>query len=163
MGDELSYTIGQASDIRVYRGMRWREYTWDGEIACECNAMFGEFGHDIDTEIIEHIKSLHRPTYGLYVYMRFGLMPKSGKSTNWANGSREAGLSVYEAQYDINTGAYTPYGALAGAEIAHLLAGDPVYLVSGVECGRGSDGEPVISDVKKLATLAPCHDGYVIG
>ncbi len=44
------------------------------------------------------------------------------------------------------------------------MSESPVYLVTGEEAGRGSDGEPLLKNVKILAklTFGKENDGYII-
>lgn len=78
-------------------------------------------------------------------YLRFGDIPKSGKSKNHLTGESEQGVSVYECV--IINGRYK----LVMPDLTHSacvsLSGvleRPCYLVSGAFIGRGSDGEPLL-------------------
>lgn len=129
---------------------RWREYDYDGNIVRQR----GEFTASEDAEAERIIKSLPRPVHRVDdIYIRFGTLPKGGRSRNWASGEYERGVSVYRAHYNINTGTYQPFGALPGAEIAHLLRGSKIWLVTGDKVGTGSDGEPLLSNIKIIAEL----------
>jgi hypothetical protein len=91
------------------------------------------------------------------VYIRFGNLPKGDRSRNYATGTVEAGVSVFEARYNLLTGAVELAGdALAGAAIMAAFGayGDTVLLVTGQYAGTGSDGEPVL---RKVTTLAQMH------
>ena len=57
---------------------------------------------------------------------------------------------------------YAEDGTGCHAALTYLLSGAPCYLVTGTEVGRGSDGEPVLQDVRLLADLKPCEDGFEI-
>lgn len=88
------------------------------------------------------------------LYIRFGNMPKGGRSKNYVTGQMENGLSVYAATYDLETGAIILDGSIANPGTLFFMVGDrPVYLVTGEEIGEGSDGEPLLENAKKLATL----------
>ena len=92
-------------------------------------------------------------------YVRFGLIPKSGKSYNYLNNFEEVGVSVYEALYD--NGSYrillpklldTSINTLGMCfNVAQCLSGQLdrktcLYLVDGEKIGEGSDGEPLLKD-----------------
>ena len=149
--------------IRVHNGLAWRDYNWDGDIVRESEARPGwcirEFGHDHDDEIAAAIAAMVRPLDG-DIYIRFGDLPECGQSTNWATKQAEAGISAYETTYDGITGCYRCYGALQGAEIAYLIKEANVYLITGREVGRGSDGEPLLADVRIIAQAEVTPDGY---
>lgn len=129
---------------------RWREYNYDGNIV----AQRGEFTAEEDAEAERIMMSLPRPAHRVDdIYIRFGDLPKGGKSRNWASGEYERGVSVYRARYSVNTGTYQPFGALPGAEIAHLMQGSKILLVTGDKVGTGSDGEPLLANVIIIAEL----------
>lgn len=89
------------------------------------------------------------------LYIRFGRLPKGGRSRNHATGQMEAGVSVYGGDYDPIADAYrySEDGTCGGAIIAYTLRGVRPYLVTGDLVGRGSDGEPVIANARILGTL----------
>lgn len=143
----------ESDDLLNYR---WREYDYDGNIV----AQRGEFTASEDAEAERIIKSLPRPAHRVDdIYIRFGNLPKGGKSRNWASGEYERGVSVYRAHYNVSTGTYQPFGALPGAEIAHLLRGSKIWLVTGDKIGAGSDGEPLLTNVIIIAELELEPDG----
>lgn len=84
-----------------------------------------------------------RPAYwkGEPVYLRFGLW--SARSKNWFTGEQEKGLSVYRAT--VKDGILTPED-----EICYMCEGRLAFPVTGEEVGRGSDGEPLLRNVKLL-------------
>jgi len=99
------------------------------------------------------------------LYIRWGALPKGGKSRNHATGQPEKGISVYAARYNPFLDAYEYADtALAGAAITYLTVGAKAYLVTGREVGIGSDGEPLLAedDVKILAELQPVKEGFKI-
>lgn len=153
---KLQYTLGIKSDIRVYRNLAWREYNWDSEIICESAG----FGDDLNDEIKNQISAFVKPAYGTEVYIRFNELPKDGKSRNWATNQTEKGISVYNTTYDLETGTYQTYGALPGAELAYLIKGANVYFVTGECVGKGSDGEPLLTNVKILGKATYTKTGY---
>ena len=143
----------ESDDLLNYR---WREYNYDGNIVRQR----GEFTASEDDEAERIIKSLPRPAHRVDdIYIRFGALPKGGKSRNWASGEYERGVSVYRARYNVNTGTYQPFGALPGAEIAHLLRGSQILLVTGDKVGTGSDGEPLLANVIIITELEYTTDG----
>lgn len=99
------------------------------------------------------------------LYVRYGGdVPESGRSSVWSRGEmkvgEESGVSVYEA-YRSPDGEFVPVPPRPLTDDAlddylHFLKyapGTPVYLVAGVPAGKGTDGEPVLSDVRTLARL----------
>lgn len=153
---------GTAADgIRAWRGLAWRDYNWNGEIIKECKAgsCVPEFGHDHDDEIAATIANMIRP-YDCDIYIRFGELPRGGRSTNWATGETEAGISAYDTTYDGVTGCYKCYGALQGAEINYLMRGANIYFVTGDVVGTGSDGEPLLANVNIIAEAHVSENGY---
>ena len=49
-------------------------------------------------------------------------------------------------------------GGLDGAMFAYLIQKAPIYLITGKKCGVGSDGEPLVENVKVLARAKFDHD-----
>ncbi len=85
------------------------------------------------------------------LYIRFGSLPKSGKSQNYASGKLEAGISVYGACYDLESGVIR-FDERGGLFDPYLLS-RAVYLVTGEEVGIGSDGEVLLSNVRRLGKV----------
>lgn len=97
------------------------------------------------------------------LYIRWGALPKGGKSRNHATGQLERGVSVYAARYNPLLDVYEYADtALVGAAITYLIAGVKAYLVTGKEIGTGSDGEPLLREVEILAELQPVKEGFKI-
>ena len=104
-------------------------------------------------EAREAIKHLHLAPYE-DAYIRFNELPECGYSTNHATGERELGISCYDATWDMVDGCHRRFGGgLDGAAMAYLTGGSSIYLVTGCEVARGSDGELVIADVEIVAEL----------
>ena len=81
-------------------------------------------------------------------YIRFGAIPKSGKSINYATGNTESGVSVFSADF-LPNGEYRLTGLNANQLwSASSIRNRKVYRVWGDVVGSGSDGEPVVT-VKK--------------
>lgn len=98
-------------------------------------------------------------------YLRFNDPPKSGRSKNFATGKIEDGVSCYSLTWDMINQCYKRTGSgLDGAMIAYAMQGAPVYFITGEECGTGSDGEPLLQNVKILAgaKFDRQKDGYII-
>src|SRR5437879_64462 len=82
------------------------------------------------------------------------------RSCNVSTGQLEKGLSVYDCRR-VSDGIWEPTGPgfdvrakkFEGQERKHLDGLHPWYLVSGRLVGTGSDGEPLIKEVKVHATL----------
>jgi hypothetical protein len=116
--------------------------------------------HNDDNMIAGKIKSFASAPFDCDVYVRFNNLPKNGKSKNYATGCLERGISVYAARYDLVSGEYQLCGSgLAGALIAYTIKGAPVYFVSGMETGKGSDGEPLLKNVKILSRAKMTDNG----
>ena len=84
-------------------------------------------------------------------YVRYGKLPRGGKSRNHATGEFESGVSVFR-------GEVLPSGEARALPDNNVLAASMVslrdrdlYVVSGVEIGTGSDGEPVLKNCKIIA------------
>lgn len=95
------------------------------------------------------------------VYIRFGKPPRSGRSGIYRRGRKvgsEEGLSVYDAIYRSDGWHVvlpTPLNEYAIGTLNSLYdivksRKRKVFLISGVEIGKGSDGEPLITDFEIL-------------
>lgn len=105
-------------------------------------------------EVSEKIRHFPSAPYSGDVYLRFNRPPKSGKSRNYATGELEKGVSCYALRWDLVAGCYKRTGGgLDGAMFAYMIQGAPIYLITGNECGIGSDGEPLLDNVKVLARM----------
>src|SRR5690606_29125567 len=87
------------------------------------------------------------------VYIRFGELPAGSRSRNHATGQLEAGVSCYRARRRVDGGYMLAGPGLPYAAIAAAIRGDVALLITGEECGRGSDGEPCLRNVRTLARL----------
>jgi len=97
------------------------------------------------------------------VYIRWLDLPPKGRSRNHATGQLEAGVSVYAARFNPATGLVEyADGGLPWAALSYLVTGKPAYLVTGTPAGAGSDGEPVLRQVRILARLRPVRDGFEV-
>ena len=90
------------------------------------------------------------------VYLRIGdWNPDRPYSKNWARGTLEKGLSVYDLGDDGLPVAPT------GSEWAEqdmrerLHSDEPKYLVTGRRVGTGHDGEPLLRDPKVIGEWKP--------
>lgn len=99
---------------------------------------------------------------GLPLYIRYGRLPKGGKSKNHASGEDEKGISAFRGEYDLNTGMiqFSSENGLSGAALSGLISGRQALLLTGDERGLGSDGEPVLENVSVLGRLTPTRDGF---
>ncbi len=90
-------------------------------------------------------------------YIRYGEIPPDGKSKIHNRVGEivgeEAGVSVFE--YIEGRGIVVPYNEMARDEFLVLSSKFWInhYLVTGDEVGIGSDGEPLIANVKILKIL----------
>lgn len=83
-------------------------------------------------------------------YIRFGEVPKSGKSYNHRDNFFEKGVSAYHAVF-FPDGSYevlyhNPFEMFG----AHSYSNRPAYRLYGEEIGTGSDGEPVLKVIKAI-------------
>jgi hypothetical protein len=99
---------------------------------------------------------------GQTYYIRFGALPKSGYSTNFATGSVEAGVSTYEAtgrngRYEVHV---PEEGEWADEDLSDRIrqvqdGTDTAYVVTGAYHGTGGDGEPLLRDVQVVREIDP--------
>ena len=91
------------------------------------------------------------------MYIRFGDIPKNERSKIYRGEEEigeEEGVSVYDALIDdwggVTLGLSLPVTRTSLYTLQHLIEYDnrPCYLVSGNYIGKGSDGEPLIRNVK---------------
>jgi len=95
------------------------------------------------------------------LYIRFGRLPKGGRSRNHADGTLEPGVSCYRARRRIGGGYILAGGGLPMAAIAGAFgAYDGVYLLAGEYVGFGSDGEPCIKSPQLIAELRYVQEGH---
>jgi len=94
-------------------------------------------------------------------YIRFGDLPKGGKSKNYATNEMEIGISAYPVKWNIEKNKWEIIETqLEEFEALHSLTyditigeGRPVYLIQGQELNDlGSDGEPML-DVNKIKII----------
>lgn len=127
-----------------------------------------------ETRIVQHEVADAEYTVFVNYYIRFGRMPKGGRSrispgyqmqmlarTGVRIPKREKGISAYRAKWDgrrrkwvMPTVPWDSY--VIGMETLLMEACDgkaPVYLVTGIEVGEGEDGEPVLTEVKVLEEI----------
>ena len=79
-------------------------------------------------------------------FLRFGDLPKNGKSKNFANGNFEAGVSAFNAEFSGNN--YRPI-LTDVLEVTYLnVVSRPAYRVWGKVVGTGADGEPLLKVTK---------------
>ena len=110
-------------------------------------------------------------------YLRFKNIPRSKRSSIYRNSTKvgkELGVSVFELQeinnvlrvvfpvyiengiiknVDSTPEGYSNDFSMLWSEFVDGLI--PAYLVSGTEICKGSDGEPVIKDIKIIKKLSP--------
>jgi hypothetical protein len=86
------------------------------------------------------------------LYIRFGRLPRSGRSRNHDTGELEAGVSCYPAVEQDGIIQFAPDGVANPLSFLDLIH-RPAYLVTGEEVGEGSDGEPLLHRPRVLAKL----------
>jgi hypothetical protein len=162
---ELRECVGEML-IRVYEGRACGSYDlqgnrkyWDNVNVEQNERWLVEVRKFM--EKIEQYKDLMTQTF----YIRFNDLPKNRRSKNHATGQFEKGVSCYRATFDVNTETFkfVEDGTDAGAAIAYVFEQAPVYLLTGEQVGKGSDGEPVLKNVSIVSKLAydVDRDGYV--
>ena len=161
---EVTYSSNYITGrFRISSGLRWAAYNEAGElVAMGSDWTCAPTGTDLDewAAVAARIAQSMDGKWAMIdqdLYIRFGNLPKGGRSRNYATGTIEAGVSVFDARYNLLTGAVElAGGALAGAAIMAAFGayGDAVMLVTGESAGVGSDGEPVLRKVKTLAQLS---------
>lgn len=91
-------------------------------------------------------------------------LPPNGRSRNAASGKLEPGVSVYLAQWNPTSGELLPHdfqGRSTGR--AAERSGLDVYLVQGKMVGRGSDGEPLLGEVRVAVKLTSSYPHRLTG
>ncbi len=90
------------------------------------------------------------------IFVRYGPIPESGKSTNRLTEEQEGGVSVYEAierdgrvQIIVPSMTYGVHVTLSG------FVGQPAYIVEGEVVGYGSDGEPLLANCRIVGGVRP--------
>lgn len=79
-------------------------------------------------------------------YVRYGRLPATGHSTNHADGTAEAGVSVFAGQILPDGRARAlPNSSAEAWSMLSLRANRALYVVAGDYVGTGSDGEPVLA------------------
>lgn len=81
-------------------------------------------------------------------YVRYGTLPKDGRSRNHAEGVLEDGVSVFHGER-LPTGEARalPKTDQCFTSMVSIMDRD-LYIVTGREIGHGSDGEPVLDDCR---------------
>lgn len=86
---------------------------------------------------------------GRACYIRFGRLPRGGRSRNHRDGHAETGVSVYPA-WRLGDRYVIDLRGLDAISAAFIIGSDtPVYRVTGtVLAERGADGEPLVADAR---------------
>lgn len=90
------------------------------------------------------------------IYIRWGALPRGGRSRNYVSGEMEAGVSAYEAEWNPATDCieFVEDGTMGGTAFGYVMSGrTDIYLLTGDEVGRGSDDEPVLRDALVIGAL----------
>lgn len=165
----ITNSVNEGAFWRVSSGNKWADYDKDGTLVGKSKVKAGWVGCEAPTEQdlatwaneMQIILARTQNAITDNIYIRWGKLPKGGKSKNHTTGELEAGVSVYSARYNpITTGYDYDDDALADAAIRYLMLGYPVYLVTGEQIGHGSDGEPVLANVTIIGQLRPTKDGF---
>jgi hypothetical protein len=98
-------------------------------------------------------------------YIRFGDLPKDGRSKNHVTGQLEHGVSVYCGRYNLDTGAivFEERTSVHNPGTLVFVMERPAYLVTGKYIGVGSDGEPLLQQVRIISRLSydPIKGGFL--
>ena len=98
---------------------------------------------------------------GKKTYIRYGLIPESGKSYNFRENISENGVSCFEAyklgkDYIIDVaGGYFTFLGYAGSKTAYEITGEELL-------EKGSDGEPLLKDAKIIKKIRKTNGVYDI-
>lgn len=106
--------------------------------------MYVHFVHTETKEAAEQAKAERERKYTEKGYVRFGKIPKGGKSYNYRDNFYEQGVSVFNAMFSAD-GDYI-IKPQNGVQLFGMYEykNRPAYRVFGKEIGVGSDGEPVL-------------------
>jgi hypothetical protein len=157
--EESYFSFASATDAP---GRKWAEGTSAEEMAKDmendgwtCEFKKDGFGklcatcvHINTQKIIDAAKKNNAATFknAEKGFLRFGDLPKNGKSKNFANGNFEAGVSAFNAEFSGNN--YRPI-LTDVLEITYLnVVSRPAYRVWGKVVGTGADGEPLLKVTK---------------
>lgn len=89
-------------------------------------------------------------------YLRYGELPKNGRSRNYATGELEEGVSCFNARFSPDNKYYMIKTETPPLQIDALVLSikcDKAYRLWGDRVGTGSDGEPLLKVKKKLEIL----------
>lgn len=114
-------------------------------------------------KIIQEAKRIasSKPPINEEVFLRYGDIPKGGKSRNFITGELENGVSVYKAEWNPALERYILADATHSATALDLISqGKTPRFVSGEVIGRGSDGEPLLRSVKIVSEAKVDSRGY---
>lgn len=161
------YRQGRTDALRVYQAPEERRLWWikldrAGTVVAHIpdDTVYGPIDPAILERIRQHGPAIVKAAAPLFedvehpVYIRFGTLPRGGRSRNHATGALESGVSCYRARRRVD-GGYVLTGPGLGFAAIAAAAGmyDAALLITGEECGRGSDGEPLLRRVRTLARL----------
>lgn len=82
---------------------------------------------------------------GSLCFVRFGAIPKNGRSRNYRDGYSEAGVSCYRARR-AKTKLYIYLAGTDQASAMMIIGSSQMYVVDGDEVGVGADGEPLLAN-----------------
>ena len=158
-GHEIRFDLAElgADTVQLWAGeLRWAKYDRQGNrVAQGTTWSTAPTTEDLTAmdAVARHLVPFRHTQRGCYI--RFGNIPKGGRSRNHATGEYEKGVSCYEACYNPFTQAWELAGSALPAAAIMGAAGlyGQVWLISGEVVGQGSDGEPLLTDVKKIAGL----------
>lgn len=152
--------------IRITNGLKWADYNYDGVRIAQGKSWSvapTEEELAIWDEAVKTVKLPSTPVKNIYI--RFNDLPKNNISYNHATNQPEKGLSCYNAKYNLKKQCYEiSEGGLPGAMLQYMISGAKVYLLTGDYVCNGSDGEPVITNVKVIGQLLYDDkiDGYIV-
>jgi len=163
---QASISVNQDGSFRLtqpdQKALEWAKYGADGARIKQGQGAFVEPSKrqlsewdELAKSVAEKINKNMQNKPDRPVFLRFNKLPKSGRSLNHATGVHENGVSVFGAEYDhLRDGyVYSQQGSEPGAIFAYVFKGERPYIVTGDVSGIGSDGEPVLRNVKKLFDL----------
>ena len=90
------------------------------------------------------------------IFVRFGEIPRTGRSKNYSTGQEEAGVSVYEAiERDGRIQIIVPSMTYGVHVTLSAFVGEQAHIVEGEVIGYGSDGEPLLRDCRVVGEAGP--------
>jgi hypothetical protein len=161
--------MDEDADFRLSIGLRWANFDKNGHLTSHGSGSFvtpseAELAglSSLAKGVASHLKAREVKER---VFIRFGNLPRGGRSRNHATGHLEAGVSVFPAEYNRITGEFyfeEGTGIRSDAHMSYTLCGVTPTAVTGDVVGTGSDNEPLLANVKKLGKFKRTENGFTL-